>query len=330
MRKFLAISLVALAPIACRPISQTSEPAAVVVPASPTAGAAAATQPAAGGAMMAMVNGQPIYMAQLHEILVRGQGLEMAQQLVVSEIIRQEANRRGLAATEAQAQAEHSRLAADLWPTVAEADQKERLLAQLLVEKGWSRIRWDMVCRRNALLRQMVEPGVAVTDEMLRAEYADQFGQKAVVRHIEVESLDEAERVLKEVKAKADFASLAKKYSKNPSAVEGGLLPPMTRAAPPAIPDAIRQVAVSLQAPGDVSEPVKVGYAFHILRLERIIEPTTVPSDQAKAKIRDALRERLVRQAQQRLMQELLQSSRSEFADPLLRELEAGASQPRP
>jgi foldase protein PrsA len=274
---------------------------------------------------MAVVNGRPIYMAQLHDILIRGQGLEMARQLIVGEIAQQEADRRGLSVTEAEVRAEHGRMLALTFASVPEAEQRDRLLPEMLAQKGWSLVRWDLACRQNALLRKMAEPNVAVTDEVLRAEYSEQFGRKVQVRHIEVEGLDEAEKVLKELRAKADFAALAWKHSKNPSAKNGGLLDPMSRTGPASIAEAIRQVAFSLKEVGEVSEPVKVGYAFHILRLERLIEPTTAPTEEAQAKMREALRERLIRQRQQQVLWELLRDARYEFTDPVLREMAAKA-----
>ena len=335
MLKYLAIPAAAMlaAMCSCRPeapaVEPVPDPAISPPPAAPAAFGgmfskpSPVTSPAAPqGAVMATVNGQPVYMKQLYDVLVRGQGLELGRELIASEIVRQEAQKRGLSAGEEDVQAENRRLSAGFFPSVPEEEQRERLLAQLLAQKGLSRVRWELICLRNALLRKIAEPRVNVTDEMLRSEYAEQFGRKVVVRHIEVESENEAEKVMNELKAKADFATLARRYSKNPSASDGGLLPPMSRTSPAAMHEAIRQVAVSLTEVGEVSDLVRVGYAYHILRLEKIIEPTTVPSEAAKAQLREALRERLIRQTQQQVMLELMGAAKFEFADPGLREME--------
>jgi foldase protein PrsA len=334
MKALFALLFVAVLPAAlgCRtpPPALEPPPGPVVMPApSPSPTPTGTVTSAAGGPVMAVVNGKPVYMADLHAILVRGQGLEMGWQLLVNEVVHQEAERRGIAADETQVRAEEKRLAAELFPTVPEAEQKERLLAQMLAEKGWSRVRWELICQRNALLRQMVEPNVIVTDEMLRTEYAEQFGRKVQVRHIQVEGLDEAEKVLKQLRAKADFATLATKVSKNPSAREGGLLPPMSPTTAE-VPESIRKVAFSLKQVGDISEPVKEGYTFHILRLEKIFAPTSQPSDAARTQLREALRERLIRNGQQQVLVQLMNAAKYEFTDPVLREMNAKVAPARP
>jgi parvulin-like peptidyl-prolyl isomerase len=335
MQRFLAISATALFLVVsgCKPDEPALEP-----PPAPQR-RTATTSPATTGPaiisdeVMALVNGKPILMAPLYEVLVRGQGLEMAQQLVVNEIVSQEATRRGLDANDGDVQAEHKRLLADVFPSVSEFEQRERMLAQLLSERGWSRVRWELICRRNALLRKLAEPNAIVTEELIRAEYADQAGRKVEVRDIVVESLDAAEKVLKELRDKVPFEELAKKYSKHSSAASGGLLPPMTRAAPPGAPDpisAIRQVAFSLKEPGEVSEPVKEGYTFHLLQLVRYIEPDSAPFEAARGKIRAELQERLIRQWSQRVLMDLMNAAKVQFVDPTLREMNAKATVAQP
>lgn len=275
------------------------------------------------GAVMAVVNGQPIYMSQLYEVLLRGQGLEMSQQLIATEVVQQEANRQGVSVTEADVQAEHLRLLAVTFPTLPEIEQRERALAKEMERKGVSRMRWDLIVRRNAYLHKLAGPRVQVSEEQLRQEYADQYGRKVEVRHIELESLDEVERVQKQLRLKASFEDLARRVSKNVTGAQGGLLPLIGREGPKDIPDLIRQVALALKEPGDVSEPVRVGYAYHLLRLERVIEPTSQPYEGVKEKLRAAVTERQTWLMQQVILNELLNPVRNkcEYVDPLLREL---------
>jgi foldase protein PrsA len=278
------------------------------------------------GTVMAMVNGQPVPMSRLYDLLVRSQGLETGIEIVASEIVDQEARKRGLSVTEEETRAEHLRMLEAMYPAVPESDQRERALAQTLAGKGWSRVRWDLICRRGAQLRKMVEPNTVVTDALLRAEYADQFGRKVVVRHIEVESLDEWERIRKLVKTQADFERLARELSKNPSHENGGLLPPLGLTGPTEIPDVIRQAALNLKEVGELSDPIKVGYVYHMLRAEQFLEPASAPFEQARDKLTAALRERLIRAGEQRLMLDLMRGAKYEFVDPTLRTLNAQSS----
>ena len=326
-----AVAMLCVAACGCRPEAPPVEPIPPPPPGAPPAAPPAArwpsTAPAAPqGAVMATVNGQPLYMVQLHAALLRGQGLEIAQELIASEVVGQEARRRGVSVSEEEVQAEQNRLLAQQWPSLEEPEQRERALAQFLAQRGSSRVRWELICRGNALLRKMAEPNAVVTDAMLQAEYADQFGRKVEVRHIQVESLDAAAAVMKLLKAKVDFADLARRLSKNPSAANGGLLPPMTKTGSGEPEQVVRDVAFSLTEPGEVSEPVKVGYAFHLLQLVRYVEPTTAPSEDAKAKLRAALQEKVIRQWQQKIMFDLMSAAKYEFVDPVLREMNAKAS----
>jgi parvulin-like peptidyl-prolyl isomerase len=211
---------------------------------------------------------------------------------------------------------------ADIFPTVDEPEQRERLLAQFLTEKGLSRERWDMMAARNAMLRKLAEPRIAVTEEMLRREFGEQYGRQVVVRHIEVESLDQAERVLNELKDGADFARLAVRLSKNPSAAQGGLLPAISQESPPEMPLAIRQVALAMETPGELSDPVKVGYAFHILKLQEVIEPKDVRFEEVRPELIAAVTARLTRQMQQQVLRELMSKAQYEYVDPVLKSLE--------
>jgi hypothetical protein len=275
------------------------------------------------GEVMAVVNGQPVPMARLYDLLVRSQGLETGIEIVATEIVLQEADKRKVAITDEDFHAEHQRMLEAMYPAVPEPEQRDRALAQTLAGKGWSRLRWDLICRRNALLRKMVEPNAVVSEEMIHAEYADQFGRKVVVRHIQVESLEEWERVRQLLKAHANFEDLARKFSKNPSAKDGGMLPPLGRASPEEIPDVIRQAAVNMKEVGEISDPIRISYLYHMLRAEQFIQPTSAPFEEAKGKLRAIIREKLIRQGEQKLMYDLMAAAKYEFVDPVLREMNA-------
>ena len=308
------------------PQSPASPPAATSRPAAaPATGPVSITPRTGEGAVMALVNGQPVYMSELYEILLRGQGLTIAQQLIVSEMVRQEAQRQNITVTEAEFQSENERMMKDAFGTVEESEQRERLLMQLFAQKGLTRQSWDLAVKRNVMLRKLAEPRVKVTDEDLRQEFSMQFGRKVVVRHIEVESLREAEDLLQRLRNKEDFAALAAKHSKNPSAAQGGALPPIG-ANSLEMPAAIRQVALAMKEVGEISDPVKVGYAFHILKLEKIIEPQEVKFEAVRDKLREVATKRALLMTQQQIVMELMQKGRYEYVDPTLRAINTEAT----
>ncbi len=80
-------------------------------------------------------------------------------------------------------------------------------------------------------------------------------------------ALAKAQQVLKEVRAGGDFAALAKKYSQDPgSARQGGDLGWALRGA---YVQAFADKLFAMKA-GEISEPVKTQYGYHIIRLDEV------------------------------------------------------------
>lgn len=95
-----------------------------------------------------------------------------------------------------------------------------------------------------------------------------------------------AARVYKEARGSGSaFQRAAKKYSKGPSADEGGVLGVFRRGsmAP------LFEKAVSKLDEGEVSEPIEARDGIHILKLVRVLPHERVPLDSVRDKIRDKL-----------------------------------------
>jgi len=91
----------------------------------------------------------------------------------------------------------------------------------------------------------------------------------------------QAEAVLAEAKSGKDFAELAKKYSKDPSAADGGELGFVGRkdfAGP--IGDTLFGMKV-----GDIAGPVKSQFGYHILKLEEIHAAEVKPFEAVRAEL---------------------------------------------
>lgn len=91
----------------------------------------------------------------------------------------------------------------------------------------------------------------------------------------------QAEAVLAEAKSGKDFAELAKKYSKDPSASDGGELGFVGKkdfAGP--IGDTLFGMKV-----GDIAGPVKSQFGYHILKLEEIHAAETKPFEAVRAEL---------------------------------------------
>jgi len=286
-----------------------------------TAASAAPDDGAAAGkdrAVMAYVNGKPIYMETLQKLLLRSHGLKSANQLIGLELVRQAAEKANITITDRDVENEIDRKLKQAFGEVLAGEQRERMLKQLLTRFNIPRPQWELSARMNAYLAKLAAPRITVSDTELRDEFGRQFDRKVVVSHIETATLIRAQQVLKDLEAGADFAKLAFKHSTNPSGKNGGLLPPIG-AKTEGVPRAIKQVALAMKSVGELSDPIQVGTTFHILKLEKIIPPQNARLADVKDKLDKDIRERKLRQLQPQILRELIGKTRVEFADPILK-----------
>ncbi len=141
----------------------------------------------------------------------------------------------------------------------------------------------------------------AVTPEKLQQAYdaaaKEQKPQTEIhARHILVDSQAEAEAALKRIKAGEDFAKVAKEVSKD-AAEDGGDLGWFTKDR--MIPE-FADAAFKLNA-GDVSEPVKTQFGWHIIKVEGKRQTTFPPFDQVKGQVQTFV----AQQAQAELIEQL-------------------------
>ena len=97
-----------------------------------------------------------------------------------------------------------------------------------------------------------------------------------------------ADDIAKQLKAGANFAELAKKYSDDPgSAKEGGLLPPLTRGR--TVPE-FEQAAFNTPA-GQTTGVIRTNYGFHIIHVESKQQAGMKTLDEVKAEIEPTLKQ---------------------------------------
>jgi len=174
--------------------------------------------------------------------------------------------------------------------------------------------------RRLAFLRNKLlmgyelqdEAKAAVNDETLHQTYNDAVksmgGQEEVrARHILVESEDEAKALQEQLKNGADFATLAKEKSKDPGAAEGGDLGYFTKDQ--MVPD-FADVAFKMY-PGQVSNPVKTQFGWHLIKLEDKRSKQPPEFD----KVKDQIEAFLTRKAQTEFIAKLRQTAKVERLD---------------
>ncbi len=283
----------------------------------------AETQPAAGqvddSQPIAVVNGEPLSQSLLVSRLIESHGLGQLEQMIVLAVARQKATKLGLKITPADVRAMHQealkRLATpviDPQARVLDPREAQRLLDEFLAAKNVSRSEWDSRMEQKAYLRKIAEAEVAkttITDDMLRNEYDQDYGEKVQIRHIQVGSLAAAARVRALLTANKDFELVARQMSENQiTAAQGGLARPFTRNDPGVTP-LLREAAFKLKT-GEVSEAIRDGNAYHIIRLERRFPASDIGfTNVDRNELRGKLIERLVQQREQDLEAELFQSA---------------------
>lgn len=134
-------------------------------------------------------------------------------------------------------------------------------------------------------LQKMVQP--KITDTNLK-KYFDQnklrYSQDEVkASHVLVKSESEAQEVYKKAKAGEDFEVLAKKYSTDPSAAQNmGDLGYFTRAR--MVPE-FAEAAFKMKA-GEISEPVKTVFGYHIIKVTDVRKGKSVSFNDVKDQVR--------------------------------------------
>jgi parvulin-like peptidyl-prolyl isomerase len=173
----------------------------------------------------------------------------------------------------------------------------------------------DVVIRPQLLsegIYNKVTSDVKVSDKDVTSYYNShksiyQQPESRDVRHILVSNRALANKLYNRIKAGADFAKLAKKYSKDPgSAAQGGKLTIVKgQTAGP-----FDQTAFLLSK-GQVSRPIKTQYGWHIIQALSEVKPAkTTPLKDVKA----AIRQQLIGERKRNAMTKWVNDTKKEYA----------------
>ena len=273
---------------------------------------------------IATVNGRPISRRRFDELLLPSHGVAVLEQLVGLEATAMVAEKRGLTVSPVDVDREYDRalrrLANPLSSVAPEAFDRvtaERLLEAVLSNRNLSREEFDIVTRRNAYLRKIVESDQVFTEDQLRRECERLYGKRVQVRHIQLATLTDVEQVKDRLARGEDFGELAMRYSAHSSSAKaGGRLDPFS-AEDEDVPALLRQVAFSLQS-GEVSSAVRVGEWYHLIMLEKLLEAEDVEFSRVRELVEHRLRERVTEPAMFDLFEKLFRQATIEVHDPLL------------
>jgi peptidyl-prolyl cis-trans isomerase C len=226
---------------------------------------------------LAIVNGKPVPKARMEALaqqLARsGRPVtpdveaQIKEEVIAREIFMQEAQKRGLDATD---------------------DYKNQL----------------ELARQTILIRELFadeQNKHPVTDADIKAEY-DKFvaangGKEYHARHILVEKEDQAKAIIASLKKGAKFEELAKKQSKDPgSGSKGGDL---DWAAPGNFVKEFSDAMVALKKGQTTDTPVKSQFGYHVIRLDDVREAQLPKFEDVKAQVGQQMQQQRMNQFQQ-------------------------------
>ena len=184
--------------------------------------------------------------------------------LVRFEIYKQDAEEKGIKITDKDVDAEYKKMV-DMYGG-------EEKLQDALKENNLTADQMREYMKTNLLMQQYQQKmlkELEPTEEELKKHYEghkDEF-KTAEASHILVKTKEEAEAIKKELDGGADFAKLAKEKSLDTgSAQNGGSL---GQFSPGQMVKEFDEKVFSMK-PGEISDPVKTQFGFHIIKLEKI------------------------------------------------------------
>ncbi|KGP90035.1 peptidylprolyl isomerase [Pontibacillus chungwhensis BH030062] len=143
------------------------------------------------------------------------------------------------------------------------------------------------VVEQSLMQQKAAKAEIEVSDEEVQ-NYYDRMKTEIRASHILVSSEEKAKEVKQKIEeGNKDFAALAKEYSEGPSASNGGDLDYF---GPGKMTPAFEDAAYELEK-GEVSEPVKTEFGFHIIKVTDKREKEDVkPLEEMKDQIKEDLK----------------------------------------
>lgn len=284
-----------------KPQSSGERPGVIIPNANGRSSDAARTSPASDDQVLAEIDGIKLTESAFKPVLYKAAGLDVLLMIIQRDMAKAEAGKHGITISPADVNEEKRITLASAFADAKEEDY-EQALRQLLAQQNVSETEFGVLMEYNAYLRALVKPVAAsgLDDAAVRNEFNSLYGERVEVRDIALNNLQEfatAQRLLNDPENPKSFEEVARLMSRHPSASNGGLLPPFARTSPGYNP-VFTEAAFALE-PGKVStDAIQDRGFYHILKVERRIEPTVVKYEDVK----DSVREDLVRRRAAALM----------------------------
>ncbi len=262
----------------------------------------------------ALVNGQALSWPVLRDLLAETAGGAILEEVVLDRLLTQRLTREGGGIDERAVDQEQALL---LEVLDADPARAARSLEALRTRRSLGDRRFDLLLRRNAMLRALVRDDVEINETMIQSQYAQQFGPKYQVRLITAATMNEAATALNRIRGGEPFTEVAALMSTDlPSAERGGLLEPISP-YDASWPLALRQVLADLEE-GDLSPIIPIETSFAIVQMVRRIPRQDVPYEMVKDDMRRAARLAQERLLMDNLARQMLAGAEIVVLDPAL------------
>jgi hypothetical protein len=273
-----------------------------------------------GNPVIARVDGVEITKSEVVEILLAGRGKTVLDDLALLQAVRNHAAQKGLTGSPEIIESEMNLILDDMAPGKSRNDQLD-LFQYMLQSRGLTRPEFNLIVERQALLRRLVDPNPAVTEDLLLAEFDRLYGPKVQVRRLAVSSRRQLESVQNQLALGSDFTELVRQTSEDETTLpQDGLMPPFS-ARDEQIPAEIRSAAFALDTEGRFSDMViytdeQLRQWFVLLRLEKKIPPEEITLESVRTELTRTLRQKIIRRQMLDLQNQIKEKADIYILDP--------------
>ncbi len=257
----------------------------------------------------ALVNGEPVYKAELFDALYATGGRDALDQIIARKLIVQEGARSGLEIAEEEMEEEINNIVADSF-----GGSYEDFLSVLTLY-GLSEEAFREDAKLNLLVRKLAMAEIDPTEEEARQHFEGNrflFEQPEGVeaRHILVEDRETADEVVALLSAGGDFAELAAEYSIDFSNKDNaGYLGFFSRGE---MVQEFDEAVFALEV-GEISAPVQTDFGFHIIELLDYREEEEVEFNAISDEVMESLIESKIPEVINVLVARLFETSEIEY-----------------